>query len=71
MQKHNIGSEDSMELQKLSKLTIGDIMEFAPVMSLTLKQAQPVIDDFKEKHGLDGNDIKNVCRVVQALGLYA
>ena len=58
-------------LKHLSHITIGDIIEFSPIMKLSLREATPRIKEFSEKHKLDHNQIKDICRVVKMLELYS
>lgn len=59
-----------MKLDNIKKLTIEDVVDFAPIMGLSIKNAKPEIAKFKEKHGLSDAAIKEVGGVVFALGLY-
>jgi L-cysteine desulfidase len=57
-------------LQSIPKLTLADILDFAPVMTLPIRDARLILAAFKTRHNLSDDDIKSVCRIVQALRLY-
>ena len=56
-------------LANISHITIGDLLSFAPTMKLSIKEAVPIINEFKARHKLTTDDVKDVCRVIVKLGL--
>ena len=59
-----------LNLENISHITIGDIINFAPAMKLSIRDATPIVDNFMADHKLTDAEMKDVSRVVIALGLY-
>ena len=48
---------DVKYLEKISNLTIGDILSLFPVMKMPMKEAMPIMREFRDKHGLTDKDV--------------
>jgi len=57
-------------LKQIAHLTIGDIIEFSPIMKLSIREAIPRVKEFSEKHKLSNDQIRDVGSIVEILGLY-
>lgn len=59
-----------MKLKEVSHITIGDIVKFAPIMKLPLRDAKGLIAEFKQQHNLNEEGIRTMCSITTCLGLY-
>ena len=60
-----------MNYEKIKNITIGEIVDFAKVYRMPMKQAAPVILTFQEKHQIHYENVKDLIRIIEKLGLTA
>jgi 3-deoxy-D-manno-octulosonate 8-phosphate phosphatase KdsC-like HAD superfamily phosphatase len=58
------------KLEEIKHLTIADILDFVPVMTMGIEEARAFITEYVKKHNIKSNDIKTIGAIVIDIGLY-
>ena len=61
---------ESEQLKQLTHITIGNIIEFASIMKLSIKEAPRKVLKFSIKHKLDDAKLRHVRTIIEKLELY-
>ena len=59
--------EGAMNIEGLEKITLSDLQEIFAVNHLSIKQATPIMREFRDKHGLTDKQALHAFRVAQRI----